>query len=176
MPQSLADAQWYALTVRPRHEQTVAEALAVKGIEPYAPTYLARRQWSDRVKTIALPLFPGYVFCRTSMETRTPILRTIGVREIVSFGGTPQPIPDHELSAVMRMTSSGLPIEPVDYLRTGEQVRVVDGPLRGMSGIVIQSNAGPRIIIGIEMLQRSVSAQLDRRCLEPVAPLRTAFA
>ena len=176
MPNLSPIERWYVLTVKPRHEQAVAGALALKGMESYAPTYLVRRQWSDRLKTIAQPLFPGYVFCRASLENRTPILRTIGVRGIVSFGGLPHPVPDDELSAVMQMTSSGLPIEPLAYLRNGEQVRVVDGPLRGLSGIVIHSDAGSRVVIGIEMLQRSVAAQLDRWCLQPVKPLRAAFS
>ena len=55
---------WYALYVRPRFEKLVHYQLAEKGYETFFPTYISRRKWSDRVKSLCLPLFPGYVFCR----------------------------------------------------------------------------------------------------------------
>ena len=43
---------WYALTVKHQHESAARFALEFKGFEALAPTYRARRRWSDRVKEI----------------------------------------------------------------------------------------------------------------------------
>ncbi len=170
-----ATEHWYVLMVKPQHERTVAAHLAAKGIEEYAPMYIARRQWSDRVKQVAMPLFPGYVFCKTSLDCRTAVLQTTGVLGMVSFGGVPAPVPESELFAIMRMTSSGLPIEPMEYLRRGETVRVIDGPLRGLSGRVLQCEGRTRVVVGIDLLQRSVAVEVDRCCLDQAAPLRAVL-
>ena len=56
---------WFAVQVAPRHEKSVATLLSYKGYQHFLPTYRSRRAWSDRSKTIEVPMFPGYVFCRT---------------------------------------------------------------------------------------------------------------
>jgi transcription antitermination factor NusG len=145
-------------------------------LEQFLPAYTVRRRWSDRMKAFTLPLFPGYLFCRTSLEERGQVLRTNGVRGFVAFGGCPEPVPDAEMSAIMRMTSSGLPIEPLDFLRTGERVRVLDGPLRGLEGILLECGGGTRVVVSVEMLQRSVAVQIDRAALEPLTPLASRFS
>src|SRR5690348_1031085 len=82
---------WFAIAIKPQHERAVQEGLDQKGLETFLPLYWATRRWSDRVKRLQLPLFPGYVFCRFDCSVRTPILRTPGVRAIVSFGNDPLP-------------------------------------------------------------------------------------
>ena len=52
--------KWYALTVRYQHERQIERALQSKGLETLVPLYRSRRQWSDRVKDIELPLFAGW--------------------------------------------------------------------------------------------------------------------
>src|SRR5262245_65794889 len=86
------DDLWYALKVRPRSEWMVAANLRNRGYEPFLPTYKSKRRWSDRIKTLELPLFPGYLFCRFDVQTRLPILTTPGGSFIVGGGKTPQPI------------------------------------------------------------------------------------
>ncbi|PYV81621.1 MAG: hypothetical protein DMG05_29645, partial [Acidobacteria bacterium] len=56
--------QWFALVVRSQHEKMVASVLHSKGYEEFLPLYTVKRRWSDRIKQLELPLFPGYVFCR----------------------------------------------------------------------------------------------------------------
>src|SRR4051794_251921 len=81
--------QWYALQLRPRFEKKAAQHLEHNGHEAYLPMFRSRRQWSDRIKEIEVPLFPGYMFCRFDVSYRLPILVTPGVLSIVNFGGTP---------------------------------------------------------------------------------------
>ena len=101
---------WYALTARPQHEKTVAEQLRAKGLESYLPSYRAKRRWSDHVKTVNLPLFTQYVFCRFGHEERLRVLQVASVVSIVSFGGVPCPVNEQEVEALKAVVGSGLPI------------------------------------------------------------------
>ena len=95
--------EWYALQVRPRTERFTAQLLNQKGYEPFLPTYLRKRRWSDRVKVLSQPLFPGYLFCRLDPLVRLPVLKTPGVISVVGVGKEPIPAPDHEIDAVWRL-------------------------------------------------------------------------
>ena len=77
---------WFALRSRTTHEKRVASLLVYQNYECLLPLYKCRRRWSDRIKEVELPLFPGYVFCRFFHEKRADVLRTPGVRRIVGFG------------------------------------------------------------------------------------------
>src|SRR5271165_6387447 len=92
--------QWYAVRVRSNYESNVSAVLEQKGVEKFLPTYRSRRKWSDRVKTLDLPLFPGYVFCRIPLDERNLVLTTGGVVDIVSVGRIPAPISEEEIEAV----------------------------------------------------------------------------
>jgi transcription antitermination factor NusG len=166
----MTDAQWYVLTVKPQHEFAVGSALAEKSFEEFVPAYIARRRWSDRVKTMTLPLFTNYVFCRFGPGQRGAVLRTPGVRSLVSFAGAPAAVSDAEIAAVQRMVGSGIALEPWPFLREGERVRVLEGPLRGLEGLLASSADKPRVVVSVEMLQRSVAVEIDRTALEPLTP------
>src|SRR5262244_2003535 len=90
--------RWYALAVRYQHERQVERALQCKGLETLVPLYRSRRQWSDRVKDIDLPLFAGYVLCSFALAQRVSVLETPGVARIVGFGGAPLPIEECEIA------------------------------------------------------------------------------
>jgi transcription antitermination factor NusG len=155
-------APWFAVTVRPQHEQSAERGLASKGLETYVPLYLAVRQWSDRTKTLQLPLFPGYVFCRFDRTQHTTVVRTPGVRMIVSFGGEPAPVPDRELEAVRRMLASGSQVEPWPFLEAGQRIRIASGPLSGVEGTLVETPESCRLVVNIEMFQRSCAVRVDR--------------
>src|SRR5579872_4681271 len=108
MPLLEAARPWFVLAVKPQHEKAVAEQLRAKSLETYLPLYRARRQWSDRIATVDMPLFPRYVFCRSTFEDRLKVLRVSGVQSIVSFGGKPCPIDHREIENIQTMCSSGL--------------------------------------------------------------------
>lgn len=155
-----AAASWFALTVKHQHERAVAGALGAKRLEALAPLYRARRRWSDREKEIELPLFAGYVFCRFPYAERVRVLTTPGVRNLVGFGGGPSPVENAEIEAIQSMMRSREPIRPWPYLRPGDRVRVERGPLRGLTGTLIRERDVYRLVIGIELLQRSIAAEV----------------
>ncbi len=159
---------WFALTVKPHHERAVEAQLNAKSLETYVPFYRSKRRWSDRVKTIELPLFSGYAFCRFRFEDRLKVLSIPSVTSMVGFGGTPCPIPDKEIELVALIVNSGLPITPWPFLRIGDRVRICQGSLSGLEGILAKEKAQFRVVVNVEMLQRAVAVEIQRDSLEAI--------
>ena len=164
-------ARWFALRVKPRHEKCVASVLRNKGYTCFLPLYKRSRGRPYSYRYFALPLFPGYLFCRFNADLRLPILMTPSVIQVVGSGKTPVPIEDHEIDAVSTIVASGLAAEPWSYLRTGQTVTLAAGPLRGVAGVLLDFRPRARLVVSIELLQRSVAVEIDR---EWVSPLPTA--
>src|SRR5579862_4869082 len=76
---------WFALRVRTKHELSIASSLRRRGYDPLVPLYQCRRVWSDRIKVVDAPLFPGYLFCRLNIDHRLPVLMTPGIVQIVGY-------------------------------------------------------------------------------------------
>ena len=115
---------WFALQTRRNRETIIGEMLRGKGFEEFVPTYRSRRKWSDRMKVMERPLFPGYVFCRFNPSRRLPVLTTPGVLSVVGHGRTPAPVEDAEIEAIRSVVASDLRSEPWPYLRVGEWVMI----------------------------------------------------
>ena len=161
-----SETLWYAIKVRTRAEERIAQHIAVKGYGVYVPTYLEMRQYSDRVRRTPVALFPGYVFCDLDIRQRLPILTIPGVEGFVSFGGEPTPVPNTELNAVKGALDSGLGAHPCEYLKLGDKVRVQVGPMRGVEGILSREKTRSRLILSVHLLQRSLAVEVEREWLE----------
>jgi transcription antitermination factor NusG len=153
---------WCAVRVRTRTERIAARALADKGYEPFVPLYQERVQWSDRKKTVDVPLIPGYVMCRFELDGKPPILLTPGVIDFVRFGGSIAIITHEEIAALTAVAHSGLPAKPVPYLNAGERVRIHSGLLSGMEGILVSARGKWRVVVSVDILCRSVAVEVDR--------------
>jgi len=177
MPPLLRDGneRWYAVRVQSKYELLASDTLLGKGYEVLLPLYKSVRRWSDRMKTLERPLFPGYLFCRFDMGgRRLPILTTPGVFGIVGAGRTPIPIDDEEITALQLMLRSGLAPEPWPYLTVGSRVLIERGPLAGLEGIVVANRNRWRVVVSVALLQRSVAAEIDRCWMrEARAPVGT---
>lgn len=152
---------WFTLQVQPRHEVAVCRTLDYKGYEHYAPTFHVRRRWSDRIKEIATPVFPGYVFCRLDVAAQAPIITTFGVIRILGVAGRAQAVPDEEIESLRRVFNIGRAVYPCDFIDVGSRVRVNSGPLIGVEGYVLGMKRHHRLVVSITILQRSVVTELD---------------
>ena len=169
----MANEVWYALRVRPRLEKQVSANLSAKGYELFLPLYKRKSHWSDRIKTLEVPLFPGYLFCQFDVAKRLPILQTPGVISVVGIGKCPEPIDVVEIDAVRAVVSSGVTYQPHPYLTVGDAVRVEHGALTGLVGLITQVKNDFRLIISVNLLMRSVSVEIDRSWVDPVrSPIR----
>jgi transcription antitermination factor NusG len=172
METGLRQLPWFALQVRPRSEKGVATQLEGRGYDICLPAQPLRRQWSDRIKVIEMPLFPGYVFCRLDPSNRLPVLTTPGVVQIVGFGKGPVPVEESELAAVQAIVSSGMPVQPWPFLQCGDRVRINHGPLRDVEGILLELRGSYRVIVSMNLLQRSVSVEVDSAWVSPLVQSR----
>jgi transcription termination/antitermination protein NusG len=161
---------WFALTVAPRKEKITAQTLRSNGFEEFLPLYSSSRRWSDRIKKLENPLFPGYVFCRFDLRDRQAIVKTPGVVSIVSFGKIPEPVNDDEISALQTVCRSGLAAAPYPTPKVGSKVHLHDGPLRGLEGIMVEDRK-TRLILSLTLLQRSVAVEIDRTWIAPADTL-----
>ena len=160
--------QWYAVRVRSNYEANVSAVLEHKGIEKFLPTYRSRRRWSDRIKTLDLPLFPGYVFCRIPLDERNLVLTTGGVVDIVSVGRVPAPISEEEIAAVRTVVLAHAHAEPWPFLKIGQRVRITGGALSGIEGILIRVKQSWRLVISVTLLERSVAVEIDAAFVSPL--------
>jgi transcription antitermination factor NusG len=165
---------WYALQIRSRWEATTAGLLRRKGLETLLPTYVAKRKWSDRLKVVESPIFPGYVFCRFDVHNRLPILITPGVISVVGRGKTPIAVDDAEMHSIQAAIRAGVAMEPWPYLEIGERVRIDGEVMDGMEGILTSFKGSQRVVISVTLLRRAVALEIDRSRIIPLTFPRTA--
>ena len=152
---------WYAIWTRSRHENVVREQLERKGYEAFLPTITKWSRWKDRKKKVDWPLFPGYCFARFDPLERLPILKCVGVVNIVSFDGDIVAIPDFEIDGVRRLVESNLQFDPCPLIREGTMVEVVSGPLKGVVGRLVRKGAHARLILAVDLIGQAVSVEVD---------------
>jgi len=158
-------SQWYAVAVKPRHEKSASSAFEYKGLETLLPLYRRRHQYRSRAREFDLPLFPGYVFCRFDLTRCLPVLGTTGVIQILGYGRTPVPVEEEEILALRTAVNKKLPMQPFPYAQVGERARIKEGPLAGVSGIVVRVQNTLRIVLSITLLMRSVLVEVDSDAL-----------
>jgi transcription antitermination factor NusG len=114
-----------------------------------------------------MPLFPGYVFVFIALSDRLPVLQIPGVVHLVSFNGQPAPLDGQQIER-LRMALSQLRAEPHPFLTAGRRVRVLSGPLAGAEGILMRRKNDCRVVLSLELIQRSVAVETDIADLEPL--------
>ena len=152
---------WYAAYTRPHHERAVSASLQQRGYDVVYPRFRARRKWTDRVKEIELPLFPGYVFVRCDSSRRLPVLQTPGLLHLVSDTAGPLAVPDVEVENLRQAMETGVSLLPVPYMRVGDHVSIADGPLRGLRGILSEFRNAQWVVVSVELLARSVAVEVS---------------
>lgn len=162
---------WYAIYTRSRHEKQVAALLERQRIETFLPL---KRAWStrqDRRVTIEVPALPGYLFARCVLyaETRALIKRSSGVLRVVENAGRPAAIPEAQVEALRKALAGVFNAEGHPYLRVGDRVRVVRGPMEGVEGFLKRVEAGRhRLVLNVDHVSLALSVEIDTRCVERI--------
>lgn len=158
--------QWYAAYTSANHEKRVSQQLAVRDVEHFLPTYSSVRRWKDRRVTLDMPLFPGYVFVRIALHDRLRVQQVPGVARLVGFNGLPCALPDGEIEALKEGLRRGLNAKPHPYWVPGRRVRIKNGPLVGLEGSLLRCKANWRVVISLDLIQRSICVDMDASDLE----------
>lgn len=170
-PSTRLHQEWYAVYTIVRHEKTVKRSIEKRGIETFLPLREVVSQWTDRKKLVQLPLFPGYLFVRLypgDSQSIFQVLNTRGVVRILSANGRLQPVPERQIDSVKNLTGSNVHYDPHPHLVSGSEVVVMNGPLRGISGRVLDKKGDNRLIISIDIIKRSVAVKVDAADVELV--------
>ncbi len=161
---------WYAVRTRPRHERVVKSLLTEKAFHVFLPEHRVWSRRRDRRQLISVPLFPGYLFVATDsgLERLRRVKWTRGVVSILGVNGDPLPVPHHEMESLQILVASGEKMSPVSYLFPGNRVRVLEGPLAGVEGIVLRRGKRSCLVVSVDLLQRAVAVELAEYQLEKI--------
>lgn len=146
----------------------MAKQLNERGVESFLPLVEKSHRWKKRAPVrLQLPLFPNYVFIHILPPQRIAVLQIPGVLAIVGHGSIPSSLPDREIQMLRTSVELGT-VEPHRYLATGERVRIQSGPMAGLEGILLRRKNDLRLILTLDLIQRSVAVEIAAQDVEPV--------
>jgi transcription antitermination factor NusG len=167
VPRAYCQPQWYAAYTSSNHEKSVAAQLRERNVEHFLPLYRTVHRWRDRRVRLEVPLFPGYLFVRLALRDRMRVLEVPSVVRLVGFGEHPAALPEQEIETLRRGFEGGVWAQPHPYLTKGRRVRIKDGPLAGLEGILLRRTNGLRVVISIELIMRSLAVEVDAADVMP---------
>lgn len=143
----------YIIRTKPRAERQVRERLAGYGFSP-----------------VSLRFLPGFIFVRFHPAQRLQIGSVAGVHSIVGFAAQPAAVDEEELEALVRVSESRLPVGPAPFPALGRPCRLVRGPLEGIRGVLMGEHEKPLVVVGLTLLQRSISVEVEASWVGPYRP------
>ncbi len=161
--------EWYAVQTRPRHEKRVAEELRARAIEEFLPLHRCRNRWRNGVLAdVELPLFPCYLFVRLPLCEKLRLLQLPGVIGFAVNSAHPTALAPEDIEA-LRVLSVICQAEPHPFLKVGDRVRLVGGPLIGMEGILLRRKQELRVVLSLDFILRSVAVEVSALDIEPIS-------
>jgi transcription antitermination factor NusG len=157
------ESNWYAVHTRPRHEKRVAQLLEEKRVCTFLPLLQQIHKWSDRRRSVEVPMFGNYAFVRIAQTAaeRLNVLRTPGILAFVGSEGHGTPIPDEQIESLQKAIREKLPCTEHPFISVGQRVRIRGGSLNGIEGILMSKGGEQSVIVSVELLQRSVAIRVD---------------
>jgi transcription antitermination factor NusG len=162
---------WYCLHTRSRHEDVVHQRLEKKGLQAFLPKLEVWSRRKDRRKRIQKALFPGYLFVNELLNPFRilEILKIPGVVKILSNEQGPAPVPEIQIESIKKILNGKTAVYPFRYLKEGQSVRIVDGPLKGCQGFLLKfKEEKEKLVISVDLLQRSVYVEIEGASVEPI--------
>ncbi len=162
-----AEQSWYAIYTLPQNERSVARYLEHFQVDTFLPTFESVRRWKNRqCARIVEAVFPTYVFARFHLRDRSVVLRAPGVRRIVGNGRGPLPLPSAEID-FMRSEAWRDRIEPYRELAVGERVRITQGFMQGLEGVLVRKKSSLRFVLTLELINQNAAVEVSAADLEP---------
>ena len=161
--------KWYAVYTRSRFEKQVLKGLQDQGIEAYLPLIKTVRQWSDRKKTVEVPLFSSYVFVHIDRRFYDQVLQTMGVVKYISFEGKAATIPSEQIDLLKIIVNSDEKVETTwDTRRKGDRVVVTAGSLKGLKGELITDGDRKKVLVRIESIDQNLTIEVHPSLIEAI--------
>jgi transcriptional antiterminator NusG len=172
--------QWFVVWTASHCERLVHEQLGAARFETFLPMIRAWSRQRGVRRTIAVPMFAGYVFVRSGMDKRSYI-DIVKMRGVVRLLGEAwdrlAPVDDDEIATIRRVVDTDIPVFPYPYLRDGQRVRITDGPLKGVEGVLVQSKPQKGLlVVSVGLLQRSIAVEVEGTDVVPAATICRSHA
>ena len=158
---------WYAVYVNVNHEKKVIQKLHERSVEAYSPVVKKLQQWSDRKKWVELPMLSGYVFVKIDLIDKEKVLQCPSVFSFIKFNGVEAKIRESEISILKSIELSGYDLtQDVFDFNLLEEVEVIQGTLKGLTGTIIQFQNTNYVQIQLESLHQSIKIKLPQHILK----------
>jgi transcription antitermination factor NusG len=155
---------WYAVYTHPRAEKKAHADLLEKGIEAYLPLQRTLKQWSDRKKWVEEPLFRSYIFVRIPPARYFDVLNTTGIVRYITFEGKAVAVPQNQIDAIRYFLSETETVpeeQDLKDLKPGAAVEIIRGPLRGLTGQLVEFQGRRKVRIEIEALGQFLNLSIS---------------
>ena len=176
----LPNRQWYPVYTQPLREYRLAEWCLGHEVPFYLP--LEKKFATKRVQRPAKvdiykfekfsPMFKGYLFAAMTTEELTGIWHSNHVIRILRDAEQAQQRFLRELQVIRQfeLASAELPVKVLPELVNGARFVILDGPLQGIHGQLIERRKQLLFAVNLDMFGQSVSAELDvsKYRLEPI--------
>jgi transcription antitermination factor NusG len=165
---------WHAIYVRSRSEKKVLSQLEEMGITAYLPLITCVKQWSDRRKKVEEPLFKSYLFVCSSRKEYISILNVYGVLRFVCFEHEAVVVPENQIMAIKKFVNDYEKGEEFkmlnnEDLKVGQLVRIINGPMKGLTGRLSSVKDKRRLIVHIDVVGQYIPVHIPRAKVEPIA-------
>ena len=160
--------QWYIIYTRSRFEKKLYQALLKSGFQTFLPLIKEKRIWSDRLKTVIVPLLPSYVFVKINRTEFRDIYHYPGFVRFISNEGQPSTIREEEISLLDNIVKNGFKAQQVTPCRVGDKVRVIKGPLKDWEGCVERKAGQSRITFQFDGFQQAICVEVSARDVERI--------
>ena len=159
---------WYVLHTRSRFENTTYTGLAKKTVDVLLPKILVQSRRRDRRVMLRVPMFPGYLFVKTSLEPslHLEILKTVGAVRLIGNREGPLPVPEETIESLKIISAAEHQVTTGTLFKKGERVVVLRGPFTGVIGIFSHYRGKDRIIVHIEALGQFAAVEIDEADIE----------
>ena len=158
---------WYAVHTRSRHEARAYTGLVQKSVDAFLPRIEVWSRRVDRRKKILVPMFPGYLFVQLlslDNEIKLTVLKTFGVVRLLGNPGSPDPVPvpEAKIADIQRLVQSRVEMHHFEYPRVGQPALIIEGPLKGIEGIVLNTDYEREVfVVSVDLLKRAVSIKIE---------------
>jgi transcriptional antiterminator RfaH len=155
---------WYPVFCKPRGESLAEANLRNQGYAVYLPRIAIRRRRAGAWQQGVEALFPRYLFVRPrdAAQSLAPVRSTLGVADLVRFGGRVAMVPDSVIESLRGCADPGTGVHAArNGLSPGSKVRFIDGPLSGLEGIFEMASGTERAFVLLDMLGKVNRLKVD---------------
>jgi transcriptional antiterminator RfaH len=152
---------WYIIYTKPKSEKKVAEKITAKEITCFLPLITVIKHWHDRKKLQLVPAFPSYLFVfLKKFPDYFDALNTEGSVTYVKFGQEPAMVRQDVIDHVKMIVNQECVQVVNENFEAGMRRLITSGPFTGLECEIIRRNGKNKILVRVDMLNRSIIADM----------------